>query len=657
MASKLDYEECTSRLPEDALRIFEHEDLASLRSLPPVMLLEDVRAVFEAMARFRRACSRALNREEYTYLWSVFQGALLKLSAALRETGAGGLDDPLVRQVSQMFTDVEVNAVIEFEKFSKLDPDVTPPERLADLLVSRSGEIYELVAEAVRKQYVDFSSLIKTWSMQGSVRDAVSKALQMRYERRFRNIVEAVKRLLDQQPAWLLRLFSDYEQALLESAALRERIEAELREKVEAELGLPSLRAQLEELRRERDELVEKVSLLSAQAAAGEMKVEQLEAELERLRRERAEIDRRREKLERSLETVRRLLRESMNRLEEKEAELRDLREKYSEDKAAREALEAEAERLRSRIAELEETLREYEAAAQSLEVEREMLSSKLEELESAIRGEGEERLVTDEEAIAYEAMFIERFNYHMNRLPLTLYDPLRRREVRVSKWGPGDWESTAEAVEGRGPRRRRSRYTVREGFVRKKTRMVVEALYYARPEEYAAEGYDKKPMSLSEALEIASQRAEEARSGGYYHVLIIASPTGFASKLRGYVGGREFHRVFLSSHLALELFDPVTGEVYHHPEDPAVEKLRPVLAPLASFEEVARVADAVKAMEAEATARYPTKPYVLLSEVAEKTGASPETVRAALAKLEKEGYGYVALYKGEQVFFYKVKG
>jgi len=650
------YDECTLRLPEDASRVFEAEDLLSLSSMPPFMLVDDGKRVLESMMVFRRRCYRTLSREEYESLWSVFNGALLKIAAAIEDAGA--LDaDPVAKQIVGMFTEDERAIVREFERFSKLDPEVTPPERLADLIVSRSGEIYELVAEAVRKQYVDFSGLVKTWKTRGNVRDPVSRALQMRYERRFRNIVEAVKRLLDQQPAWLLRLFTDYERALLESAELRESIERELREKVERELGLPQLRARLDELRREREELYRRLEETAAQLAAQSVEREQALRALEELRRERDALASRGEKLERHLSHVRQLLAESMNRLREKEEELRRLSEEHSRDRAAKEALEAEAERLRAKVEELEETLREYEAAAQSVAAEKAALEAKLGEIEDAISGRGESRLVTAEEALAYEAMFIERFNYHMNRLPLTLYDPLRGEEVRVAKWDKGDWVSFASNPDGPGPKGRVSRYTVSAGLLRRRPRLVVEAVSFARPEPYALEGRDTQPMSLSEALELAGERAEKARSGGYYHVLLISSPTGFSSRLRDYVAGTEFHRVFLSSHLALALFDPVTGEVYHHPEDPTVEKLRAVLTPLASFEEIASVASKVLELEAEATARFPTRPYMTLGEIVKRTGARPEVVRAALARLEAEGKGYVALHRGEPVFFYGKRG
>jgi len=647
------YMECTGPLVEDAKRIFEVEDILSLKTMPPFMLLDDAKRLMENMQVFRRKCYRELSREEYEHFWSIYNGALLKLSVALDEAGVEG---PEADAIKRMFTEEERRIVREFERFGKLDPQVTPPERLADMLVSRSGEIYELVAEAVRKQYVDFAGLIKTWTTSGRVRDMVSRVLQMRYEKRFKNIVEAVKRLLDQQPAWLLRLFTDYEKALLESAELRERIEAELREKVERELGVQQLREKLEILSEEREKLYSRLTELEDRLIAGEREKSQALVELERMKAERDRLAEKTMQLDAQLESIKRMLEEAQKALAEKEEELRRLSEQYSEDKAAKEALEAEARTLRQRVDELSQMLAEYEAASGVLATEKSMLEAKLAEIEAAIRGEQGERLVSSEEAMAYEALFMERFNYHLNSFPLTLYIPPKKREVKIFKWGKPNPETVILAGEaGPAPKTISTRYTLREGMIRKKPTMVVEAISFARPDPYKLEGYDKKPMTLAEALELVRGRAEQARSQGYYHVLILSSPTGFTDRLKNYVSGDEFHRVFLSKHLALTLFDPVTGEVYTHPADPVIKKLWDVVKPLAGFEEVEAAAKKVMELEEDALARSPSFPYYTLDELVERTGAQSEVLRAALEKLEKEGAGRIVNYKGKLVFAYNV--
>ncbi len=650
METRSTYHECVEGLVSDARRIFESEDLISLESMPDFILLDDAKRVMDIMIQFRRQCFRTLSKEEFDEISSIINGALLKIAAALKEKN---LESPVARQIIQMFTEDEVNLVLEFEKFNKLDPEITPPDRLADLLVSRTGEIYDLVTEAVRKQYIDFSSLIKTWTTQGKIRAMVSKALQVRYERRFKNIVEAVKRLLDQQPAWLLRLFTDYEQALLESAELRERIESEVRDKIIRDLGIPELEKQLEIVQEERERLLARVEELSAALAAREVEREKLELELDYVKRDKESLSIQVDNLREKLESIESQLEKARLELEGKQRQLEQLSKEYGEDRAAKEALEAEAERLKARISELEDLLEQYVAARASLEMEKMQLESKLEELDTALRGDSEERPATLEEAVSYESIFIERFNYHMNRFPLVLYDPLNQKEVRVKKWGRASKEDGMLYPESKGPLGRYSKYILYEGLIRKKRHLVIEALSYVRPGKYEESGYDTIPMQLSEAFKLVTNRASEARANNYYHVLLIMSPTGYASKLKEYVSGTEFHKMFLSSNLTLILFDPVTGDVYHHPADPIVEKFASVLKPLTPREELEKAIIKIKELKIEALANSPAMPHFLLREIAEKTGLPLRTIRAAAERLQREGYGSVKVHKGHLVFVY----
>ncbi len=652
MAGEISYKECVEDIVVDARRIYESEDLLSLESMPDFILLDDAKRVMDSLIQFRRNCFRVLSREEFDDLSSIINGALLKIAAALKGKNS---DSPVAKQLIEMYTDDEINAVREFEKFNKLDPSITPPDRLADLLVSRSGEIYDLVAEAVRKQYIDFSGLIKTWTTQGKIRAMVSKALQARYEKRFKNIVEAVKRLLDQQPAWLLRLFTDYEKALLESAELRERIEKELKEKVIEELGIHRLEDELARLQEERNNLLNRVEELSAAVSAIDVEKEKLLLELDYLKRDKESLTGQLSELSSRLESIQEELVKARSMLEEKENELKMLSEQYSQDKAAKEALEAEAERLRTRINELEEMLKDYTTARAALEAEKMQLESKLSELESAIKGETEERPISLDDAVSYESIFVERFNYHMNRLPLTLYDPLRRKEIKIKNWSTGNKEEGFLYSDSKGPMGRYSKYIVYEGLIRKKKRLVVEALSYVHSMSYEKKGYDTIPMQLSEAFKLVNERASEARSGNYYHVLFIMSPTGYSSKLKDYIAGSDFHRIFLSSNLTLILFDPVTGETFHHPADPIVERFAAMLKPLTPEEELEKAVTTILKLKYEALASSPAMPHFLMKELVDKTGLSARTVRSALERLQREGKGTIKVEKGEIVFFYKV--
>ncbi len=583
------YRECVETLVEDALRVFEEEDLLSLSTMPPEILLDDASRILENMMVFRRKCYRELSRDEYTRLWSVFNGALLKLAAALRENGAG---DEASRKIVSMFTDDEVEALRELERYGKLDPEITPPERLAEIIVARQGEIYELVAEAVRRQYIDFAGLIKTWSREKRIRSHVSAALQLRYEKRFKNIVEAVKRLLDQQPAWLLRLFSEYEDALIEARRLRESVEEEVLARHVAE----EAERLAVEARRSPDTVLERIG-----------------------------------------EAARRL-EEAEKRIEEKIMDLVE-RSRSEASEAGREALEAEAERLRSLREKIGETRTVYEDAA---------VAASLEKSLGPGRGYWKGRPIGYDEARLLAIVFRERFAAHMEKLPLELMLPGGRRVV-VNGWSDvfekktGSWTSLS--------------YLSRRGVLRKKTVLVVEALYYARMDEMEKKGVDDTALGPGELADILEPRIMEARTGGYYHVLLVASPTGFAEKTRQYVSGEEYHRLVLSTSLALILIDPFTGETLHHPADEAAKSLAELLSPLLSFEKIEAAAEAIMSLEIDAVARSPSMPYYTLRELVEKTGYTAETIRAAMEKLEKQGRGRVKAIDDRIVFVYGEEG
>ncbi|MCC6057113.1 MAG: hypothetical protein LM583_10600, partial [Desulfurococcaceae archaeon] len=229
-----------------ALRVWD-KSLADLIKNPLPELLDDFRRIRGDFKDFEAKCYGKIDLNLYGYYESVFSVALLKLSVAIEDKVRGReVQDEYIKFAIDMFTPDEKNVIREYERFSGIDPKVVSPEALAEIIVSGKGEIYQLVKEAVSKQYIDFANIIKSWSSKYSISDSIRRGLIARYEARFKNVVEAVKRLLDQQPAWLRRLFAEYEEALLSSAEVREKFEKMFRDVYEKEVY--SLRERIDAL-------------------------------------------------------------------------------------------------------------------------------------------------------------------------------------------------------------------------------------------------------------------------------------------------------------------------------------------------------------------------------------------------------------------------
>jgi predicted nucleic acid-binding Zn-ribbon protein len=414
-----------------ALRIWD-KSLADLIKNPLPELLDDFRRIWGDFKDFEAKCYGKIDSNLYGYYESVFSVALLKLSVAIEDKVRGReVRDEYIKFAIDMFTPDEKNVIREFERFSGIDPKVVSPEALAEIIVSGKGEIYQLVKEAVSKQYTDFANIIKSWSSKYSISDSIRRGLIARYEARFKNVVEAVKRLLDQQPAWLRRLFAEYEEALLSSAEVREKFENMFRDVYEKEVY--SLRERIDALEKERSSLLDKLNSLSEKALSREAEAKALEEELTRLKREYEDMRNKYFEYLKMWEEKSKGLEELKSRLIEKEKQLEEMALKEKELTAAREALEAEVLRLRNTISEYEARVKEYERYKEELQLELKAMEDKVNTLEKGLRGELKGHLVTAEEAAMLELIFIEKLRSKLREVPIAIKAPWG--EVVINRW------------------------------------------------------------------------------------------------------------------------------------------------------------------------------------------------------------------------------
>jgi predicted nucleic acid-binding Zn-ribbon protein len=642
-----------------ALRVWD-KSLADLIKNPLPELLDDFRRIRGDFKDFEAKCYGKIDSNLYGYYESVFSVALLKLSVAIEDKVRGReVQDEYIKFAIDMFTPDEKNVIREFERFSGIDPKVVSPEALAEIIVSGKGEIYQLVKEAVSKQYIDFANIIKSWSSKYSISDSIRRGLIARYEARFKNVVEAVKRLLDQQPAWLRRLFAEYEEALLSSAEVREKFEKMFRDVYEKEVY--SLRERIDALEKERSSLIDKLNSLSEKALSREVEAKTLEEELSRLRREYEDIRNKYFEYLKMWEEKGKELEELKSRLIEKEKQLEEMALKEKELTAAREALEAEVVRLRNTVSEYEARVKEYERYKEELQLELRAVEDKVNTLEKGLRGELKGHLVTAEEAAMLELIFIEKLRSKLREVPIAIKAPWG--EVVINKWS---YERVqAESVEQSAtiPRNMSIVFGHRSrGFLGLGEERVVEVIgvYLSHISTLKKQGFDSQPATLSDLLNVLRNSLSSIEGGKRYTLIGIASPTGWEESVTKYVAGEAYSLVF--SNAAVILVDLIKNRAIY-PEKlattmPSIDRYARMFIPEVMAEEEKYVENVIRDLCDEAKAKAPENPVFLYKNLVEKLkGISKLSIIRVMSRYREKGSIEIKSIGGEKAILCRSAG
>lgn len=621
-------------------------DLVELVERPINELLVDARELYNNMRVFERQCLGLVQEKTYNFTMSMYHFALLKLSTALEDKLKNNIiEDEFVKFVLRYYTQDEKDALRELDKFSKLD-QVIEPKELADVIVQGRGEIYKLVKEAVEKEYVDLTRVIKTWESQLKIRNYIAQAFKAVYYRRFSNIINAVQILLNQQPAWLKRLFEEYGEALLESAEARKRFEEAFQqvfniERVKLEEAIKKLEEENSTLRLALERITSEIALTEDERKRRDEELLKIKAEYESLVANYEKLLEDYNSKLAELENLKRILLE-------KEHELEKLRNSEKTSKAEKIALENEIMQLRSLIAAYEKQSQEYK-----------VLETRLKELESAVKEGQEGNLVRKEESEYFFEVVSGRARRILESGEISLIDARTNNRKSIKKWDSIERKNTFIRKGITNLTARSIIFTKLRGLwpLSKQKDIVVEYALFTHFTEQDDMGYDAKPLDVSELAVLIRDRAEEAETNGYYHVLIAVSPTGFTKTLVGLITGEKSPWTGATSkYMTVYLVDVVKGKTYYNQNDP-VSASNSFLAILElSEEQLRRVVSYLRSREArlEAMKNNPTVNFLRLEEIRQATGVSDElTIRRALSILEEEGVGKVRLVNKELVFIY----
>lgn len=638
----------------DANRIFM-TDLKDLITRITNSLIQDAKTIYLNMRTFEKDFYGLVGPEEFSYQMSVFQGALLKLATALEEKE---VEEEFAEMIINRYTNDEKKVLRKFEKFSKLDPMVTPPERLANIIVSETGEIYHLIKEAVFETYVNFGALIKTWENESKIRDDISKAFQIRYSERFSNVVNAIKILLDSQPAWLRRVFKEYEDALLGSYEIRKKFELDNQQlfMIEAE----ELKVVMDNMENEISTLFQNLEDLRHNCDSGDFEKKSLEDKLFGLKTECDRFKERHNDLLKKWDEKIHELSLLKHNIEKKESELQGLAENEKKGSASREALEAEIFRLKALILDFKNRNEKYQLLKNKINHEFDTLNDKIKIFKKQLIGVREGHFISGEDACMLERIFIQKFESKMRNLPKVFPTPWDSENV--SGWGKeGHIQMFEEFTDEKLiPLNRKSIFRVKKrsllGFGEEK-HLIIEGVFRAHTGTLEKRGFDDWPLTLGEFLTIL--QIEESLSnveGSCFHVIGISSPTGWDKRVIDYIAGEKFSKRYVLRDFLIVLVNQVTGEIYYSKTHPLGHWYSQLYSSEVDYEKEARIRDWIKKFYEEAVTRTPAFPHVLLSEVTRFTKADLESCLRVLNRLESDGLGKLERGTGGETVFHYLK-
>jgi len=511
--------------------------------------------------------------------------------------------------------------------------------------------LVKIAFDAVNLGYSVMDEIVRRGDIPGDLANAFTRV----YGGRLKKMEEIAKKYIDKYG--LPAVEADINSLLEESKYEREKIIERLNQ------SLSNLEGRL----REGDDLKEGKNLLEETLRGLEREVVTKEAGRAALASKLREFEEDKRDAWERYEKVESAWSESIGEIEERRKALdaRELELKAAEERqraelkdTARKAFEDELRDINTLKEELEKKEEELKSERAGLEYERREVEERLGKLRTILEGGEVKRFVTSDVAKIHEMNCIGRFDIKMNELPRTIYDPIEKKERRINAWSDhykfddadkilGTRKVDYDEVMGKLPLNLRSRYVVTDKkyklFGKEETKVIVEAAVLGHLLDYRENGFDTRTVTLSEVLSVLMKYIDRAELGNYFHVLGIASVTGFDRKVLEHIKSNEFHNNFVSRYFSLCLVDLETGEVFYNESDDGVKAYIPLFKPL--FDE-----ETMRAIREHVVGRLELKDFAVLDRIVEEaTDGGEEDKRLAkkvFYDLETEGRGEVRFDK-----------
>jgi hypothetical protein len=509
--------------------------------------------------------------------------------------------------------------------------------------------LVKIAFDAVNKGYNVTDEVVRRSDIPGDLANAFKRV----YGERVKKMEETARKYIEKYG--LPAVVEDISSILEESEKERRRIVESINQ------SLSELEEQLKEgevVKEGSAQLASALRSLEREVVKNEAEKVALSSRLGEFEADKSEVWKAYEKLERAWSESIGGIEERKRALDEHEQELEAAAERQKAElkEAAMRAFEDELGNINTLREELEKKEAELKVEREGLEYEKRGLEERLEKIKNILEGGEVKRFVTSDVAKIQELNYIGRFDTKLNELPRTIYDPIEGKERKISAWSyhykfdnvdkilnMSRLKMDYEEAMAKLPLNQRSRYAVAEKryklFGREETKVIIEAAVLGHLLDYAENGFDTKSVTLSELLPVLTGYINRAELGNYFHVLGIASVTGFDKRVLEHINSEDFHKNFVNRYVSLCLVDLETGEVLYNESDERIKAYIDLFKPV--FDE-----EKVRAIREYVVGRLELKDFAVLDRVVEEATDGGEEGRRLVKKvfydLDKEGIGNV---------------
>jgi len=567
-------------------------------------------------------------------------GIMYKIAALVHE-------DSHILEITSKFNNTELGLFEIIEEFRFFDDYSI--EEIRDRIGRKEGKVYEIVKDNVEKMDSHRDSIFENVQIKPAIARAIKDLLKDRTEKIQEAIIEYIRLYGVVQAT---NEIASAVSKVLESQQKRNQISIEVQGKIsrlEQELeGIKEVAAQ-------KSELEDKLMALERQVVQKDFEQQSLINQLDLLNNEKSKVENSYLSFATLLENQMKEVDDLKKELEAKEAEIKAIKINLKQDlenENQRMVLE-ELEKIEKMKADLQLQVSEINAEKQYLTIQKEEISEKFDFIKEAIEGgKTENRFVTKDLAKLYEMDYIGRFDMKMNELPMSFTDPVNNKRHTVGSWEDNHLKTDEREriyslfkdkmqlseIETQLPLNFRSRYWINErGFIFGKNgpKVTIEAMVLNHWKEYAINGFDIKPVALSELNAFLVGMINKAEKEECFHVIAIASPTGWDERIRTYISSDDFARNYVSRFISLCLVDIESGETIYNEADKRIKDFVHLFEPIFDQEKVQKCIEFIKTKTEYAD-------HVVLYTIMEETGLNMNIVKKAFYDLEKEGYGKV---------------
>ncbi len=547
------------------------------------------------------------------------------------------------------FNETELGLLRDFEKYNVFD--ILSIEEAVDK-IARKGEIYELIAEYYKKQYSHLDNILDHPEIQRDLKLAFKNRyirrqkkiedIHIAYTKRFGPIIvleQTEKKILDR---------------IKESEQTREGMVRDSKLRIEE---LENKLKNYEFVGAENMSLKDKLSQLDSKLIRKEIENDAAQKILDSLKEDKNHLEQRYSEMGGLLDSQMRGIDDKKRELDTKIIELEKERQQYKE--KMQEENQKIVENELEKIAHLKDDLQNKEntllAEKYQVDLKKSEVSEKLNQITDVMQGKSV-RFVTREDSKLYELNFIARFETKLHYFPVKIYNPLENKNYTINSWEDhyrfdskeeifsGDNTNYAEA-EAKNPLNVRLIYLVEEKrfklFGEKQKKMAIEAISFNHLKEYANYGFDTNRATLSEFLTALSTSIKNAEMGKYFHVVGIASPTGWDERVIEHLNSKDFASRYVSKNVSVCIIDSVTGDVFYNPLDNGITGLIDLFRQEFNREKVERVKKYV-------LETLKLKDYVVLDDVVDETKEARAIVNKAFYDMEREGKWKTLYVKGD---------